>query len=839
MASFSDRAAVRGGGCGLTDLGPMARLLRNGSIDLEETMDDAMAGPKSEFGVGASIGRLEDDRYLRGRGRFVADIQMPGMLDIAFVRSPFAHARIRSIGKPEADADRVFVASDLTGVSGIRADSGLRGFRSSVQPILAVDKVRHVGEPIAACIAPSRARAEDLAEAVTVDFEELPAVSEMTRARDPDAPLLHESWDENVFLETAVDAGFAASIDGATAVVKRTYRTARQCMAPIEGRGVVAWWDNQAEQLVLHTATQMPHIVRTGLSASLGLDHSRIRIVAPDVGGGFGYKGVLLTEEVCAAWLAMTLRRPVRWIEDRREHLTGGANCREHHYEITGYAASDGRLLAVDCEAIVDSGAYSIYPFSACLEAAQVASILPGPYRMDGYRCRTWSVASNKPPILPYRGVARTGVCFAMEMLMDGLAAELGIEPWEIRRRNLVEPGEMPFTNITNKFFDSGAYPEALRRAVETIDVAAIRRRQKAEEDAGGRRRTGVGISIFCEQGAHGTSVYHGWGIPMVPGFEQATARLTPDGGLELRVGVQSHGQGLETTLAQIAYEELGIKPEAIRVIHGDTAMTPYSTGTWGSRCMVMAGGAVAAASTTLAGRIRHIAGHLLQASPDAIVLADGMARAGPGAGSAEIPLSEIGRLWYLAPQHLPPDVDPGGLEVTQGYRTVRDTGTFSYACHAVTVSVDLDLGEVRLLDYTIVEDGGTLINPMIVDGQVLGGAAQGIGTALFEEMRFDGAGQPMAATLADYHLPGAAEIPAIRILHMETPSPLSRYGQKGIGESGAIGPPAAIGNAVNDALRPLGAAVSELPITPERVLEALARADAEGHMGLRTGEAA
>ncbi|QQP92802.1 xanthine dehydrogenase family protein molybdopterin-binding subunit (plasmid) [Skermanella sp. TT6] len=785
-----------------------------------------MAGKGTDYGVGASITRLEDDRYLRGRGRYVADIRMAGMLDIAFVRSPVAHGRIRSISKPADGAEDVFVAADLNGVTGIRADSGLRGFRSSVQPILAADKVRHVGEPIAACVASTRALAEDLAEAVSVEFDELPAVSEMTRARAADAPLLHADWDENVFLETAVDTGFDAAIRGAAAVVRRTCRTARQCMAPIEGRGVVAVWDNHAEQLVLYTATQMPHIVRTGLSASLGLDQSRIRIVAPDVGGGFGYKGVLLTEEVCAAWLALRLRRPVRWIEDRREHLTGGANCREHHYEITGYAAADGRLLAVDCEAIVDSGAYSIYPFSACLEAAQVASILPGPYRMDGYRCRTWSVATNKPPILPYRGVARTGVCFAMELLMDGLAEELGIEPWEIRRRNLVEPSEMPFTSITSKYFDSGDYPEALRRAVEAIDVSAVRQRQKMEGDD--RYRIGVGFSVFCEQGAHGTSVYHGWGIPMVPGFEQATARLTPDGGLEVRVGVHSHGQGLETTLAQIAYEELGIRPEAVRVVHGDTALTPYSTGTWGSRCIVMAGGAVAAASAKLGDRIRHIAAHLLQAAPDDVVLADGVARAGAG----EIPLREIARLWYLAPQHLPPDVDPGGLEVTQGYRTVRDTGTFSYACHAVTVRVDLALGEVRLLDYVIVEDGGTLINPMVVDGQVLGGAAQGIGTALFEEMRFDADGQPMAATLADYHLPGAAEVPAIRILHMETPSPLSRYGQKGIGESGAIGPPAAIANAVNDALRPLGARVAELPITPERVMAALDAAERKARLG-------
>jgi carbon-monoxide dehydrogenase large subunit len=619
-----------------------------------------------------------------------------------------------------------------------------------------------------------------------------------------------------VFLETAVDVNFAAAAKDAAVVVKRTFRTARQSMAPIEGRGVVAVWDSQAQQIVVHTATQMPHIVRNGLAECLGLDQGMIRVVPPDIGGGFGYKGVLLAEEVCLDYLAMRLKCPVRWIEDRREHLTGHANCREHHYEITGYAAADGKLLALDCDAIVDSGAYSAYPFSACLEAAQVASILPGPYDFPGYRCRTWSVASNKPPILPFRGVARTGVCFALEVLLDAIARELKLAPEEIRRRNLVRAEQMPFVNITKKIFDSGDYVECLDRAVQAIDVSAVRARQAAGEPDG--RRIGLGFAIYCEQGAHGTSVYSGWGIPMVPGFEQATARLTPDGGLELRVGVQSHGQSLETTLAQIAHELLGIETRRIKLVHGDTALTPYSTGTWGSRCGVMAGGAVAAACDVLAERLRKIAGHLLQADPQNVVLADGMALAAGG----EVSLRQIGALWYLRPQDLPPDVDPAGLEATQGYKPLRDTGTFSYACHAAVVAVDAEAGGIEILDYKIVEDGGVLINPMVVDGQIYGGTVQGIGTALYEEMRYDAAGQPLAATFADYHLPGAAEMPSIVIDHMESPSPISRFGQKGIGEGGAIAPPAAIANAVNDALAAVGAEIGELPITPARLLAKL-----------------
>jgi carbon-monoxide dehydrogenase large subunit len=435
---------------------------------------------------------------------------------------------------------------------------------------------------------------------------------------------------------------------------------------------------------------------------------------------------------------------------------------------------------------------------------------------MDAYRCVTRSAATNKPGILPYRGVARAGVCYAIETMMDGIAEAAGLEPDAVRLRNLIPPSAMPFDNITAKHFDSGDYPECLRRVVAAIDVPEVRRRQRARQP--GEAFIGVGLSIFCEQAAHGTSVYAGWGIPMVPGFEQAVARMTPDGGLELRVGIQSHGQGLETTLAQIAHEVLGLPIGRIRVVHGDTALTPYSTGTWGSRCAVMAGGAVATACRALGERLALIGAHLLQADAASV-------RVGGGAvatGTASIRIEEVARTWYLRPQDLPKDVAPGGLEVTGGYKPQRDSGTFSYAAHAAIVSVDADLGEVTILDYAICEDGGVLLNPMIVDGQVIGGVAQGIGTAFHEEMAFDDSGQPLASTLADYSLPGATEVPMLRIDHMQTPSPYTSFGQKGLGEGGAIGPPAALANAVNDALRPLGVRVDRLPITPRRILEAV-----------------
>lgn len=769
-------------------------------------------------GIGARLLRKEDHRFLRGRGQFVADLRFAGLQDVAFVRSPLAHARVRGIAAAPEHKNAVFTAADLEGVKPIRAVSALRGFRASAQPVLATGKVRYVGEMVAMCVAPTRAEAEDIAAAVSLDLEELPAVYDMLMARDPKSTLLHEDWGDNVFLETHVEVDIDKARD-APIRVTREIRTARQCMAPLEGRGAVAFWDNRLEQLTLYSACQMPHIVRTGLAECLGLDEGQVRVIVPDVGGGFGYKGILLAEEVCLGWLAMRRGHPVRWIEDRREHLTAGANCREHYYRITGYADRDGRLLGIDCEATVDSGAYSAYPFSACLEAAQVASILPGPYDFPFYRCRTYSAATNKCPILPYRGVARTGVCFALELVLDAIAREAGVEPHRVREKILVRAEQMPFTNITKKWFDSGDYPECLRRAVAAIDLDGVRARQKCGEPDG--RLVGVGVSIYCEQSSHGTSVYSGWGIPMVPGFEQATARLTPDGGLELRVGVHSHGQGLETTLAQVAHEILGIDVAKIKVVHGDTAMTPYSTGTWGSRCMVMAGGAVSVSCKELAKRAAKIGAQLLQTSPDDVTVHGGEVVGAQGS----ISLAEIARTWYLRPHHLPGDVDVGGLEATVGYRPTPDSGTFSYAAHAALVVVDPELGDVEILDYVIVEDGGKLVNPMIVDGQILGGYAQGIGTALYEEMPFDAAGQPLASTFADYLLPGPTEVPAPRLDHMETLAPHTEFGVKGLGEGGAIAPPAAIANAVNDALRPLGVEILECPITPRRVLEAVTRA--------------
>ena len=630
---------------------------------------------------------------------------------------------------------------------------------------------------------------------------------------------MHEQWKDNVFVTLSIDKNFEALAAQAEVVVHRKMSLSRQCMVPLEGKAVLAYWDHQANQLVVVSATQVPHLIRTALAQYLQMDQGQVRVISPDVGGAFGYKCVLQQEELCVAWLAKTYRKPFRYLEDRREHLIAGANTREHYYEMTAYADRRGRLLALDAKITIDGGAYSVWPFTIGIEPGQAIGNLPGPYAFEGYRCVTQCVATNKPGFVPYRGVARTGVCFAIELTLNALALEVGREPWEIRLENLVQPEQMPYVNVTNKHFDSGDYPASVRRALEMIDVKAVRARQQHGEADG--RLIGVGLATYTEQSAHGTSVFAAWGMPIVPGFDQAMVRLTPDGGLEIRVGVHSHGQGMETTFAQIAHEVLGIELSKMRVTHGDTGQTPYSSGTYASRSLVMSGGAVSQACKKLLPQILKIGAHLLQTEVAQVTFDNGVVQC----GERGVAISEIAEAWYLSPQRLPSDVDPIGLEATVGYKPRVDTGAFSYATHAALVAVDPQMGSVEILDYVVVEDCGVLVNPMVVEGQTLGGVAQGIGTAMYEEMRYDQLAQPLASTLADYVMPGATEVPNIRMDHFETPSPHTEFGAKGMGEGGAIAPPAAIFGAVNDALRKVGAAeLARTPLTPRRVLEALAQ---------------
>ena len=639
---------------------------------------------------------------------------------------------------------------------------------------------------------------------------------DVREALKPGAALLHESWGDNLYVETEVRAGDVDQIAGnAPVVIEREYRMNRQAGVPLEGRAAVADWDYRLDELVLYSTTQHPHQTRAGIAQFLDISEHQLHVITPDMGGGFGIKNVLNPEELILSALGKHLRTPVRWIEDRREHLQSSVHAREHYYHIKAYADDRGHLLGLDVDITVDAGAYSHWPNSPFMETGMAAKNVPGPYKLTHYRARTHTVATNKSPIGPYRGVARPGACFAIERTIDEIAREVGREPHEVRKVNLVTPDLMPYRTVTNLVFDNGDYPRGIEMAAELIDVPAIRSRQLNEEPDG--RLIGVGFGSYTEQTAHGCDEWVTRGVHVIPGFESATARLMADGSLMLLTGIQSHGQGLETTLAQIVHQELGIDTDKVSVRHGDSALSPFGMGTFASRSMVMAGGAVAKATRMLREKMAKVAAHLLQCRPDQIEFVEGSAR-GPG---SEVSFAQIGYAAYLHHEELPDGMD-ATLEASAVYEPGISTGFFCYSSQAAVVAVDPNTGTVEVLDYVVVEDCGTMVNPMIVKGQIIGGIAQGIGTALYEEIPYDEDGQPLATTFADYLMPGATEIPPIRIAHLITPSEHSEYGVKGMGEGGAIAPPAVIANAVRDALSGLDVQINETPITPRRVVEAI-----------------
>jgi carbon-monoxide dehydrogenase large subunit len=775
--------------------------------------------PNDQFGVGASLLRKEDDRHLHGRGQFVSDIKLPGTMDVAFVRSPHAHARIRSISVPPEARGRVFTAADLPQVTPIRVVTQAAGARSPAWPPLATDKVRYVGEAIAVCIAPSRGEAEDLANSVIVEFEVLPAVVDAPREMRASPALIHEQWGDNLYLERVVEGGdIEAAVRAAEITVTRRYRMNRQSGAPLEGRAVLAYRDHRLDEVVVYASTQTPHTMRVALGEILGIDERSIRVVAPDVGGGFGPKARLYPEEIILAALTLKLDHPVRWVEDRSEHLLTAAHSRDHYYRVTAYADRQGRVLGVEADITVDAGAYGMWPQGPYQEANMAARCLPGPYTIENYRARTYTVATNKTPFGPYRGVGRTGACFAIERTIDEVARAVGRDPVEVRTENMVRPEQMPYASIAGMHYDAGDYAASVRLCAELLDLPAVRARQRQGEPDG--RLIGIGFASFTEQTAHGVAEFAARGAAIIPGYESCTARILTDGSVVLMVGIQSHGQGLETALSQIAAQELGIDPARIAVRHGDTESTAFGFGTFASRSMVMSGGAVARATRVLRDKLTRIGAHLLQSDLADVRYSDG-AVWGP---QGSVAVAEIAKVAYLRMDGLPLGVDPL-LDATATYEPAIGTGVFSYATHGAVVAVDPETGFIELLDFAVTEDCGTMVNPMLVAGQIRGGVVQGIGTALYEEIPYDDAGQPLAGTLADYLLPGAAEMPAIKIGHLHTPTPHTEYGMKGMGEGGAVAPPAAIANAVRDALSALGAEINETPITPRRVIAAINRA--------------
>jgi carbon-monoxide dehydrogenase large subunit len=609
--------------------------------------------------------------------------------------------------------------------------------------------------------------------------------------------------------------GFVAAQATAHRTVAIEVRSRRQNATPIEARAGHAAFDPATGRVTLTCATQMPHLTRTGIVDLIGMPESELRVIAPDVGGGFGQKMSLVPEYVVLVWLARKLRSSVAWTEDRRENLMSSFHSRDQYIRLQGAFDANAKFVALSAEVIANVGAYSCYPTTCAVEPLMAMAELPGPYDVRSYACIARGVLTNTCPMAPYRGVSRPVITMALERLMDAAATEFGMEPLEIRRRNLIE--KFPHTSVTGLVFDEGSYRATLDMASKALDLPAFRNRQKRARSA--QRYLGIGFAAFSERTGYGTPAFAARGMGIVPGWETVELSMDPSGYLELRIGASPHGQGLRTTLAQLVADELGVSPERIKVVHGDTDRTPYGWGTFASRSLVIAGGASVLAARKIQAKLKKIASHLLEAAADDIVLQDGAARV-TGTDRA-LPIETLARAAYHQAHLFKGELDPALADTA----TYDPAGTFSNACHACIVEVDVDTGRVTIERFVVAEDAGRLVNPMIADGQVVGGVAQGIGNALLEEIVYDETGNILTATLADFLPPTSHEIPPIELFHLETLSEATITRSKGLGEGGAIGPPAAILNAINDALSPFGVAINEIPATPQRIRAALRRA--------------
>lgn len=758
--------------------------------------------------VGRRLPRFEDPPLLRGEGRFAADLA-GGSLHLRFVRSPLPHGRIVSVDAPGHVT--MFTADDLAGVGPLRPLLHREDYRPVEQPILARDTVRFAGEPMAAVLAGTPEEAEDAAEQVFADIEPMDHVTDAAAAVRPGAPAVHEHVPGNTVVDAryqtdGVDEAFAS----AAAVVEFDLRSRRQSAMPLEARGSVASYDRRSGRTTLFASVQSPHVVRTVIADLIGMPEADLRVAAPDVGGAFGQKFCLAVEDVATVWAARRLRTAVSWVEDRRENLTASFHSRDHRYRVRGAFDGGARLLAVDADLLCNVGAYSCYPVTYGVEPLMAMAEFPGPYDFRFYRVRSRGVATNTCPMAPYRGVSRPVITLAVERLMDLAAARFGIEPDEIRRRNLIRrfPHRSPFGLV----YDEGSYVESLERAAEAVDLPAFRERQAGARVQG--RCLGVGFSVFSERTGYGTSAFAARSMDVTPGYETVDLVMDPSGAVEARLGASPHGQGLETSLAQLIGDELGVDPASVRIVHGDTDRTPYGWGTFASRSLVISGGAVKLAAGRLRAKLAAVAAAELEAAPEDIVISGGRAAVKGAGAAAGVDVAELARIAYHASHRLEAGMSPGLAETA----TYDPAGTFSNACHAAVVEVDRETGGVRIERFVVVEDAGVLINPMIVDGQLHGGVAQGIAGALYEEIVYDEDGNILTGSLLDYLPPTMAETPEIEIHHLVTVSDATLTGAKGLGEGGTIGAPAAVINAVSDALRPLGVEVNETPATPSRL---------------------
>ena len=787
--------------------------------------------------VGARIPRNEDPRLLQGRGCFVDDIQPAGVLHAAVLRSPHAHARIVAIDATRARAlpgvALVLTAADLGELdqpTPLLIPNPALTHPRTPRP-LAADEVRYVGEPVALVISDSRYLAEDALEAIEVTWQPLPVVASLDAARAEGAPLVHADVPGNRAARLAQRVGDPdAVLAGAARVFRETLWIERSCGSPIETRGVVAEWDARAGALRVWDATQAPLPIKNGLARMFGLPEFKVDVIAPDVGGGFGTKIMLFyPEEILVPLAAIRLGRPVKWIEDRHEHLIAANQERGQIHDVDVAVDGDGRILALRDRFVHDAGAYTPYGIIVPLITS---TQLPGPYRLPHYAVEFDVVYTNTAIVTPYRGAGRPHGAFVMERVIGRVARELGLEAVEVRRRNFIQPHEFPwdvgltFQDGGPTRYDSGDYPRGLEMALETIGFRDFRARQAEARRQG--RHLGLGVACYVE----------GTGIGP---YEGAHVRVEPSGRVLVATGLTTQGQGHATTFAQIAADALGCDPADVTVITGDTRRFNWGAGTFASRALVTSGNAVGVAARKVRNKALRIAADLLEASPDDLEIANGRVsvRGAPASALTLGALATVANpiryaygkeatdaaLRLVKPRPgavLAPDEEPG-LEAYGYYAPPH--ATFASGCHAVIVEVDPATGEVKIIKYAVHHDCGRMINPMIVEGQIRGGVAQGVGGALYERIVYDGEGQPLTTTFMDFLMPTAMEVPSIEIVHTETPSPLNPLGVKGVGEAGAIPGPALLAEAVDDALAPFGVRVREMPLGPDRLRQLIAAA--------------
>jgi len=762
--------------------------------------------------IGTSIKRREDERLVTGRGRYLDDLRLPGILHAAIVRSPHAHARVARIDGAPARAlpgvIAVLTGADIPECTGsavppLVPSTSIRPYR---HPALAAGLVRAVGEAVAVVVADDAARAADGAAAVVVDYEPLALAATVDAAQATGAPRVFDEWPDNVAGLTQGDVGdVERGFSEAQEVVEIELAVPRVAPLPIEPRGVLAVPQAADGRFTVWTASQVPYSVRTAVAGALGMGEESIRVIAPDVGGGFGGKGHVYPEDVLIPAVARRLGRPVKWVETRTEHFTASAADRDQRHVVRLGVRHDGEIVALETTFTRDHGAY---PMLSDVITINTMNHLPGPYRVPNYRARAVNVVTNKPFTAAYRGAGRPEAAFVMDRVLDRAARAIGMDPAALRRRNLVRPDAMPYrTGLTYRdgvaiVYDPADYPAAFDRVLERLDYDRWRKQQ--QERRGSSRPIGLGLSAYVE----------GTGIGP---FEGADVRVDTDGTVKLLIGVASQGQSHETTLAQICAAELGVPPERVIVMGGDTSVIGFGMGTIASRVAAVAGPAIARASRDVADRARRVAAETLECAPDDVVLAGGRAHVAGFVGRG-VALGDLARA-AVRSKALAATGSPGLHACAFFY---PGTVTWAFGAHACVVEVDVETGMIRVLRYAAVHDCGRPINPMVVEGQLHGGVVQGIGTALSEALAFDADGQLLTGSLMDYGVPRADQIPPLDVIALDHASMVNELGIKGVGESGIISPPAVIANAVEDALADYGIDIRTLPLTPARVWDAL-----------------